>query len=176
MLRPSTLVAVTWVSFTLETFDIPLDKGIMGAVARSGQGERVNNAHLDPRTICPADAVAACEPLIVAPVGVDGWTVGVFYVARRSDPPFSDRDFEVVQLFISHAAAAIEKAYLFEQTRDSEERFQYQAMHDPLTGLPNRVLLHDRLGHAVAAAKRDATALTLLGLDLDRFKALNDTV
>jgi len=176
MLRPNTLVAATWVSSTLETFDIPLDKGIMGAVARSGQGERVNNAHLDPRTIYPPDAVVACEHLIVAPVGVDGRTVGVFYVARRSDPPFSDRDFEVVQLFISHAAAAIEKTYLFEQTRASEERFHYQALHDPLTDLPNRVLLHDRLGHAVATAKRDEAALTLLVLDLDRFKEVNDTL
>jgi len=117
LLRPNTLVAATWVSSTLETFEIPLDKGIMGAVACSGQGELVNNAHLDPRTIYPPDAVVACEHLVVVPVGVDGRVVGVFYVARRSDPPFSERDFQVVQLFIGHAAAAIEKTYLFEQTR-----------------------------------------------------------
>src|SRR5437588_124135 len=95
-LRPNTLVAATWVSSTLESFEIPMGKGIMGAVARSGQGELVNNAHLDPRTIYPPDAVVACEHLVVVPVGVDGQIVGVFYVARRSDPPFSDRDFEVV--------------------------------------------------------------------------------
>src|SRR6266851_7305450 len=109
LLRPNTLVAATWVSSTLESFEIPLGRGIMGAVARSGRGELVNNAHLDPRTIYPPDAVVLCEHLVVVPVGVDGRIVGVFYVARRSDPPFSDRDFEVVQLFVGHAAAAIEK-------------------------------------------------------------------
>jgi len=176
LLRPYTLVAATWVSSALESFEIPLGKGIMGAVACSGQGELVKNAHLDPRTIYPPDAVVPCEHLVVAPVNVDGRVVGVFYVARRSDPPFSDRDFEVVQLFISHAAAAIEKTYLFEQTRASEERFHYQALHDPLTDLPNRVLLHDRLGQAVATAKRDNATLTLLVLDLDRFKEVNDTL
>src|SRR6266568_8027604 len=176
LLRPNTLVAATWVSSTLETFEIPLDKGIMGAVACSGQGELVNNAHLDPRTIYPPDAVVACEHLVVVPVGVDGRVVGVFYVARRSDPPFSERDFQVVQLFIGHAAAAIEKTYLFEQTRASEERFHYQALHDPLTHLPNRVLLHDRLAQAVVAARRDNAELTLLVLDLDRFKEVNDTL
>ncbi len=44
MLRPNTLVAATWVSSTLESFEIPLGKGIMGAVACSGQGERVNSS------------------------------------------------------------------------------------------------------------------------------------
>ncbi|MCA1645375.1 MAG: EAL domain-containing protein, partial [Chloroflexi bacterium] len=176
LLRPNTLVASTWVSSTLESFEIPLDRGIMGAVARTNQGELVNNAHLDPRTIYPPDATVTCEHLVAVPVGVEGRTLGVFYVARRSDPPFSDHDFELVQLFIGHAAAAIEKTYLFEQTRASEERFHYQALHDPLTALPNRVLLHDRLEQAVLTAQRDSSAMTLLVLDLDRFKEVNDTL
>lgn len=176
MLRPNTLVAATWVSSTLETFEIPMDKGILGSVARTGKGELVNNAHLDPRTIYPPDATVTCEHLVAVPVGVDGRTLGVFYVARRSDPPFSEHDFEVVQLFIGHAAAAIAKTYLFEQTLASEERFHYQALHDPLTDLPNRVLLHDRLQQAVVSAQREHAAVTLLVLDLDRFKEVNDTL
>ena len=117
-----------------------------------------------------------CEHLVVVPVAVDGRTMGVFYVARRSDPPFSAHEFEVVQLFIGHAAAAIEKTHLFEQTRASEERFHYQALHDPLTDLPNRVLLHDRLGQSIALAARNAEPVSLLVLDLDRFKEVNDTL
>lgn len=50
----------------------------------------------------------------------------------------------------------------------------HQALHDPLTGLANRTLFSDRLGHAAARARRNATGLTVLLLDLDDFKAIND--
>jgi diguanylate cyclase (GGDEF)-like protein/PAS domain S-box-containing protein len=176
VLRPAELVAANWVSSELDKFHIPIDKGVMGAVARNNVGELVNNAHLDPRAIYPEGAVVTCEHLVVVPVVVDGRPVGVFYVARRSDPPFSGPEFDIVQLFIGHAAAAIEKTHLFEQTRASEERFQHQALHDALTHLPNRVLLHDRLTQAIASAARSDESVALLVVDLDRFKEVNDTL
>jgi diguanylate cyclase len=51
---------------------------------------------------------------------------------------------------------------------------QHLAYHDPLTGLPNRALLFDRLEQAMLQAKRQHKAVGLLLLDLDRFKAVND--
>jgi diguanylate cyclase (GGDEF)-like protein/PAS domain S-box-containing protein len=56
------------------------------------------------------------------------------------------------------------------------EALQYQALHDALTGLPNRTLLGDRLRQAIASAARDKRPLALLLLDLDRFKEVNDTM
>jgi diguanylate cyclase (GGDEF)-like protein/PAS domain S-box-containing protein len=58
----------------------------------------------------------------------------------------------------------------------AEAALAHQALHDALTGLPNRVLLQDRLQHAIATSKRDGTTVSLLLMDLDHFKEVNDTL
>jgi len=57
-----------------------------------------------------------------------------------------------------------------------EEQLLYQATHDNLTGLPNRVLLMDRIEQAIAHAKRDSMHVGILLIDLDNFKELNDSL
>jgi diguanylate cyclase (GGDEF)-like protein/PAS domain S-box-containing protein len=59
--------------------------------------------------------------------------------------------------------------------RQAELRVQYMALHDALTGLPNRVLLEDRLGQAIALACRNRKSVAVLMLDMDRFKNVNDS-
>jgi diguanylate cyclase (GGDEF)-like protein/PAS domain S-box-containing protein len=58
----------------------------------------------------------------------------------------------------------------------AEERVQYLAYYDALTGLPNRTLLQDRLSKALASARRQKDKVALLFLDLDRFKDINDSL
>ena len=60
------------------------------------------------------------------------------------------------------------------ERRAAEAKIRHMAHHDTLTGLPNRTLFHDRLSQAVAFARRNNVALTVLCLDLDRFKTVND--
>ena len=58
----------------------------------------------------------------------------------------------------------------------AEERLQYLATRDALTGLPNRLLLQERLTQAIAQAKRSGRRVGVLFIDLDRFKNVNDTL
>ncbi len=60
--------------------------------------------------------------------------------------------------------------------KEAEARVRYLAMHDALTGLPNRTLLMDRLNQAIVHARRDHTQVGLLLLDLDHFKHVNDSL
>ncbi|MGH6782268.1 MAG: putative bifunctional diguanylate cyclase/phosphodiesterase, partial [Sphingomonadaceae bacterium] len=60
--------------------------------------------------------------------------------------------------------------------RASEAQAQHLAFHDTLTGLANRAMFQDRLDHALAAVRRGGPAVALFYLDLDRFKAVNDTL
>jgi diguanylate cyclase (GGDEF)-like protein/PAS domain S-box-containing protein len=72
--------------------------------------------------------------------------------------------------------------YFYAQFQDISERkamedaLAHQALHDSLTGLPNRALLTDRLMHALAASRRPGTELGVIFLDLDNFKSVNDTL
>ena len=60
--------------------------------------------------------------------------------------------------------------------REQEEKLRYQAFHDPLTGLANRELFHDRLNQALAQSHRSGEPIAVAYLDLDNFKEVNDTL
>ena len=60
--------------------------------------------------------------------------------------------------------------------KQAEARIEYLATRDVLTGLPNRMLMGDRVGQAILAAARSRTQLALLCIDLDRFKLVNDSL
>lgn len=62
------------------------------------------------------------------------------------------------------------------ERKAAQEAMHHMAMHDLLTGLPNRTLLNDRLQQALAASKREHTHGALMFIDLDKFKQINDTL
>jgi diguanylate cyclase (GGDEF)-like protein len=69
---------------------------------------------------------------------------------------------------------AREREALMHQLRESEEHLRFMAQHDPLTGLPNRISLQQRLELALELAKRNRKKVAVMMVDLDDFKQLND--
>lgn len=67
-------------------------------------------------------------------------------------------------------------AALFEKLHIQKEKLKHQALHDPLTGLPNRALMNDRLEQAILTAERDRAQVALLFIDLNFFKNINDSL
>jgi diguanylate cyclase (GGDEF)-like protein/PAS domain S-box-containing protein len=62
------------------------------------------------------------------------------------------------------------------KVKESQDQLDHLAHHDPLTGLPNRLLFHDRLRHAMVRAVRAGAEIAVMFIDLDRFKTVNDTL
>jgi diguanylate cyclase (GGDEF)-like protein/PAS domain S-box-containing protein len=83
------------------------------------------------------------------------------------DRTLTDEEMTILRAVANILATAIERL------RD-EDRMRHDALHDPLTGLANRTLLYDRLGHALAHAERDPGDTGVLFVDLDNFKRVND--
>ncbi|BBP05252.1 hypothetical protein TPL01_23970 [Sulfuriferula plumbiphila] len=72
--------------------------------------------------------------------------------------------------------ATIEAHKLAEQVQTAKDQLDHLAHHDVLTGLPNRILLQDRLGQAIELARRQGRQLAVMFMDLDRFKHINDSL
>ncbi|WP_199611693.1 bifunctional diguanylate cyclase/phosphodiesterase [Flocculibacter collagenilyticus] len=87
----------------------------------------------------------------------------------NADIHYNESDKELLT-FVSHHISNVLKKLM------AEKDLQKLALHDSLTGLPNRLLLLDRIGHALDNVKRTHDAIAVLYLDLDHFKMVNDTL
>lgn len=82
--------------------------------------------------------------------------------------PIRDEAGELVQLQSASRDISERKAF--------EEQLTFQALHEPLTGLPNRTLFMDRVNQALARARREESSVVVMFMDLDRFKIVNDSL
>jgi diguanylate cyclase (GGDEF)-like protein/PAS domain S-box-containing protein len=100
-------------------------------------------------------------------IRVDDVPFGMLGVGSRRRRVFNDDDVHFVEAVANVLASAIGRGR-------AEQDIRRQALHDALTGLPNRALLLDRIEHALARLGRTGGHLAVLFADLDRFKMVND--
>lgn len=104
------------------------------------------------------------------------WQGEVFYYRRSGESFPAWQNLNLVRDEAGNVSHIVNAFSDVTEMHRTTERLDRLAHHDPLTGLPNRVLLHDRLDRAIAQARRTGERCLLLFLDLDRFKAVNDTL
>lgn len=97
-----------------------------------------------------------------------GALVGVLSVFNRERRGPRGDEIEICERALSLSALAVDR-------RRSEQRLRHQALHDELTGLPNRTLLLDRIEQALVRARRHGVDVAVLFIDLDQFKVVTTT-
>lgn len=123
--------------------------------------EHASQAFKDEQEIISSGkAIVGIEEKETWPDGRESWVL-------TTKVPLKDRFDRVIgTMGISHNIT---------ERRQAEARIHHLALHDALTGLPNRTLMAEMLTHAIAQARRNGTRVALLMLDLDHFKNVNDT-
>ncbi|HTR78652.1 MAG TPA: diguanylate cyclase [Gemmatimonadaceae bacterium] len=113
---------------------------------------------------------------LALPFTVDRQRAGVLFIQTElDDRALTGEDAEFAELVLRAAVAAIRRAQALETTRADNRRLEALATTDPLTRVLNRRALVDRLSIEVDRARRFASTLTLLLIDVDYFKLINDT-
>ncbi len=156
--------------------DLPFDtvSNILAAVAGSGSP---STKRVVPVEALPSEQAAILRtragrslwyvPMVGAAGPASGRPRGALMVVTPRESP--DR---AVTRSLDHLATVMASAI---EHATVEADLAHQTLHDPLTHLPNRALLVDRLGQAMARLERDGIALSVLLVDIDRFRTVNDT-
>src|SRR5947208_2632781 len=144
-------------------------EGITGWAALHREPVRANQAHLDPRTkTVPGTPPDEAEALITVPLIARDLVKGMLNIYRLGeDASFSDEEFELTTRFADAAALALDNAQI-------RARLEYQAQTDSLTGLYNHRYFHERLRAELTRANRSRESVSVLMLDIDDFKRVND--
>ncbi|EKP94078.1 diguanylate cyclase (GGDEF) domain-containing protein [Thermaerobacter subterraneus DSM 13965] len=143
---------------------LPAGKGICSAVVETGEPVIVDDVTRDPRYY---PGLNEARSQIAVPVLHGDRVVGVLSVESPLPAAFTRRDLRLLQAIADEVAVALERAWLM-------ERVEQQAITDPLTGLYNRSCLVQRLREEGERAARYGRPLSLLFIDLDDLKLVND--
>ena len=163
-------VRITWA-------DTPLGQGPTGTAIRSGQPCVNQDVLHNPKMAPWRDAAIqrGYRSSISLPLVGDAQVFGTLTVYAREANAFDREEVRLLEELASDLAYGIMSLRTRAEHEAAKEKLAFLAQFDPLTHLPNRLLLRDRFEHAARVAASEHGTLALLYLDLDNFKQINDS-
>lgn len=143
---------------------VPRREGLHGSVMQSGAPLLVPDMHADPRVFRREDRIKSG---IYTPLTVGRRQIGVLSAHRGRTHAFTQADLDLLTVVARYLTGAVEVARLHEQLKEL-------AATDALTGLANRRCFLDRMVAEIARTRRSGRSLSVVLIDLDGFKAVND--
>ncbi len=147
---------------------IPSDTGFAGRVYKQGRPAQTDHLDSEDPIVETAADSAAISSIVGVPIVVGESICGVLELSnRRLGGAYSSRDKELLRIFAAYMSSSIQNAL-------DAIRARALARVDDLTGLANSRYFHMRLQEEISRADRDGTELSMVFVDLDRFKEVND--
>ncbi|HVT07825.1 MAG TPA: sensor domain-containing diguanylate cyclase [Polyangia bacterium] len=147
---------------------LPSDRGFSGRVYTTGRPAQTDRLDVDDPLLTLTAEIGVIRSLVAVPIVVGESICGILQLAnRRSGTPYTPRDKELLRIFAAYISSSIQNAL-------DAIRARAQARIDDLTGLANSRYFHTRLSEEIARADREGTELSMLFIDLDHFKSVND--
>ena len=148
--------------------EAPATKGLIARLLQIGAPTVWNDLRAETdiglqSLFAPDDALAVAA----FPLRMDGRTTAFLALYAGERGFFDDEEIDLFREVTANLELALELIA-------KQEKLDYLALYDPLTGLPNRMLLLERLTQALEAERRDGSKLALMLFDVERFKAVND--
>jgi diguanylate cyclase (GGDEF)-like protein/PAS domain S-box-containing protein len=146
------------------------DSPIAEHILRTGEPVIIGDSATQTRlALSPTMLELGIVSSVSVPIHGHDQLFGILSVHAREHRTFSEDEVAFLTAVATLITVAVE--------RNREERAtRHQALHDPLTGLPNRTLAVDRLAHALTRRRRDGIDVVVFALDLDGFKNINDSL
>ncbi len=174
---PRYIAASNGSALRFEQLQTDLGEGPCVAAYESGHAVSMPDLRADDRF--PSFSGSAVEAGLAAvftfPLNHGSRRLGALDLYRDTPGPLTAESMAAAQTLADVAAAYLLNAQRRADLEESSERSIDAALHDPLTGLPNRVLMTNQLTHTLLRRQRTGRVSALLFVDLDRFKAINDT-
>ncbi|MDQ1605099.1 MAG: hypothetical protein QOE01_2944 [Actinomycetota bacterium] len=175
-LAPQYVAASDPSALRFEKLQTKLGRGPCLTAYKSGEPVSIPDLAADDRypEFSPEAIAAGMAAVFTFPLRHGDTQLGALDLYRDTAGELDAHAMAVAQTLADVAAAYLLSAQAREQALEVSNQFRDSALHDSLTGLPNRVLLHQRLEHAAARARRSHGTVAVLFADLDRFKQVND--
>jgi diguanylate cyclase (GGDEF)-like protein/PAS domain S-box-containing protein len=148
----------------------PAGRGLAGHAVMDRKAMIVEDMAQDPRVLLQQEALKrGFHSVVILPLVIGDEAVGVLALYATEIGFFVEAEMRLLLELAGDIAFALDHIA-------KEEKLDYLSFHDPLTGMPNRNLFHERLNQHVGAATREQRQLAVVLLDIEHFHTINDTL